>query len=107
MNQTGLRDWVLQRLSAVIIGCYTLSLIVFFLLHPALDYQTWYGLFSHLWMRLITFFVLFNITIHAWIGSWTIATDYLKPIFIRWTFLSLLSLVLFFSLVWGIEILWS
>ncbi|MGD9592998.1 MAG: succinate dehydrogenase, hydrophobic membrane anchor protein [Candidatus Berkiella sp.] len=44
---------------------------------------------------------------HAWIGLWTVLTDYVKPLLIRYVFQAIILLALFVYVVWGIFILWG
>jgi len=41
LTGNGLRDWLIQRGTAVVLGIYFAFLIVFFACHPKIDYQTW------------------------------------------------------------------
>lgn len=106
LTRDGLRDWLLQRISAIIIGAYVIFIIGFILLHRHLDFNTWQHLFGHILMRVITLMVLLAITIHAYVGMWTISTDYLKNTGVRLLCQVVLYLLLVTFLVWGILILW-
>jgi succinate dehydrogenase / fumarate reductase membrane anchor subunit len=44
---------------------------------------------------------------HAWIGLWTISTDYIKAMVFRFIFQALSGLVMFVYVVWGVQILWG
>ena len=46
LGRSGLYDWVIQRLTAVILAVYTLFLLGFVIAHPDLQYSDWQGLFS-------------------------------------------------------------
>ncbi len=107
LTRNGLRDWFVQRITAVIIGLYVIFLAAYILLHLPLDYATWQGLFAHPFMRFFTFLTLLSIVAHAWIGIWTILTDYVKVIWLRIVLEILMILALIFYLVWGIRILWG
>lgn len=106
-SRHGLRDFILQRVSAVIIAIYTIMLVVYCLLHTQVQYDDWQALFACNWMRIFSVLTLLSIVIHAWIGMWTISTDYLKCTVLRGGLQAVVALVLFVCLVWGIMILWS
>ncbi len=106
LTRDGLRDWLLQRISAIIVGVYVIFVIGFVFLHPQLDYKTWQQLFNHILMRISTLMVLLAITIHAYIGMWTISTDYIKNTAVRLLFQVFLYLSLVAFLLWGVVILW-
>ncbi len=103
----GLRDFILQRISAVIIAAYVIVLVAYCMLHSSVRYDDWQALYACSWVRIFTVLTLFSVVIHAWIGMWTIATDYLKCTVLRGGFLILIALTLFVCLVWGIMILWG
>jgi succinate dehydrogenase / fumarate reductase membrane anchor subunit len=108
LTRSGLRDWLFQRVSAIIIGIYVIFLATFILCHPHMEYATWQSLFAHTLMRIATVIVLIAILIHAYIGMWTISTDYLtKSTPIRLLFQVVVWVALIAFLIWGIMILWG
>jgi succinate dehydrogenase / fumarate reductase, membrane anchor subunit len=106
-SSNGVRDWLVQRVSAVLLGLYTLLLFVLFLTHPSIDYATWQGLFTQSWMKVATLLALLSLFAHAWIGIWTVLTDYIKPTGLRLPLEILVIIALLIYLLWGIDILWS
>lgn len=103
----GLRDWLVQRVSAVVLGIYFLFLFFMFLTNPGLDYATWQGLYSQIWMKVFTILALLSLFAHSWIGIWTVLTDYIKPASLRVSLEVLVILALLGYLIWGIAIVWS
>jgi succinate dehydrogenase / fumarate reductase membrane anchor subunit len=113
-GRSGLYDWVVQRLSAVVLAVYFVGLLGYLLLNPDLDYVQWKELFSSTWMRIASLLVLLSLCAHAWVGLWTIGTDYLtadmigsNATVIRFLFQTACVVTMFIYLVWGIQILWS
>ncbi|WP_458526494.1 succinate dehydrogenase, hydrophobic membrane anchor protein [Onishia taeanensis] len=106
-GRSGLSDWLIQRVSAVILALYTLFMVGYLLLHPNLDYATWSGLFGATWMRIFSLLAFVSMAAHAWIGLWTVTTDYLKPTGIRLTAQTVIILAIFVFLVWGVQVLWG
>ncbi len=47
LTRSGLRDWIFQRISAVILGLYVLVLLGFFITHSPLTYDQWKAFFSY------------------------------------------------------------
>src|SRR3990167_9415154 len=74
----GLFDWIVQRCTAVVVGGYAIFIMIYLLAHPALNYASWHGLYANMEMRVATILVLLSILWHAWIGLWTVFTDYVK-----------------------------
>lgn len=106
-SKNGLRDWIIQRVTAVAMASYIFFLLGYLFTHAQLDFMSWHSLFSNLWMRLFTLLFLVCVMSHAWIGIWIISTDYLKQTAIRLIFQSVVFLSLIGFLAWGIQILWG
>lgn len=105
LTRSGLTDWLVQRFSAVILLFYVATLLGFFLVHPTISYEVWRGFFSHLGMQVFSFIAVVALLAHAWIGLWTVFTDYIKPVLLRLILQALLILVLLSLLIWvGITI---
>ncbi len=107
VTRNGLRDWLIQRISAVILGLYTLFLVGFLMLHSPLQYLDWHNLFANGFMRVFTFLAMLSLLYHTWIGMWTIFTDYIKPPVLRFGIQILVIIALIGYLVWGISIVWG
>lgn len=107
LTRNGLRDWLIQRVSSVVLGAYFIFLSAYIFTHPQLDFIDWSGLFSHPWMRYFSMLALISLVFHAWIGVWTIATDYLKDVRVRLVFLALVVFALLVDLFWGLDIIFK
>ena len=107
LTGNGLRDWLVQRFSSLIIAVYFLVLLGFFVLHPQLDHITLQHFFGTVWMQIFTLIALLSIFLHAWVGIWTVITDYINPVAIRLTIQALVILTLLIYFFWGVEILWK
>ncbi len=103
----GLQDWILQRISAVVLAVYLFFLLGYLLKHHPLQYQAWHDLYTQEWVRILSLGALLSLMLHAWIGLWTISTDYIKARWLRCFFQMSVFIVLLNNLVWGIEILWG
>jgi succinate dehydrogenase / fumarate reductase membrane anchor subunit len=82
LGTSGLRDWKIQRLSAVILALYGAYLFLMAWGHTT-DFESWVLVFEHPSVRASTIVALFALLFHAWIGVWTITTDYLKATAVR------------------------
>lgn len=107
LTNNGLRDWLIQRVSAVVMVIYIIVLIALFVCHPQMNYVTWHGLWAMTSMRLLTAVTLLSLILHAWVGIWRVSVDYLKSIVVRLTFQMIVILTLIICLIWGIAILWG
>ncbi|MEW5770823.1 MAG: succinate dehydrogenase, hydrophobic membrane anchor protein [Pseudomonadota bacterium] len=103
----GLKDWLVQRVTAVVMALYSLVLAVFLLVNPAADFAAWQGLFHGQAMRLATLLFLFSLFLHAWVGMRDIFMDYVHPTLVRLTLHVLVILALVAYAAWAAQILWS
>lgn len=107
VNHQGLRDWIIQRVSAILMAVYFIGLSAYVVCHPALSFAEWHSLFATQWMKVATILVLLALMWHAWIGVWTILTDYVKPFVLRSILNFFVLLMLTACFVWGVLVLWS
>ncbi|MCE9663573.1 succinate dehydrogenase, hydrophobic membrane anchor protein [Halomonas sp. M5N1S17] len=107
LGRSGLSDWLIQRVSAVILALYTLFIVAYLLFNPGLDYYTWSGLFAQTWMRIFSLLAFISLAAHAWVGLWTVTTDYMKSTGVRLGTQLVIILAIFVFLVWGIQVLWG
>lgn len=103
----GLRDWVLQRVSAIIVAVYSITLISYIVMNPELTYSEWRILFAETWVKVGTLMFVLALSFHAWIGMWTIYTDYIKCAAIRCVMHVGTILLLLACFLWAVIILWS
>jgi succinate dehydrogenase / fumarate reductase membrane anchor subunit len=114
MSRNGVSDWFIQRISAVVLAAYTLFLFGYVLLNPDLGYAGWRALFTNTGMQIFTLLALLSTCVHAWIGMWTIGSDYLQEhtlgpgaTFLRFVYQVGCILLIIAYLLWGIKILWG
>ena len=102
----GLRDWLAQRITAVIMAVYTLIVAVIFMKSSPFTYSVWQELFAQGWMRVATLLFAASLAWHAWVGVRDILMDYVRPDGLRLTLQILVLLVLASYLGWTVQILW-
>ena len=103
----GLRDWLAQRITAVLMALFTVLLLARVLFsHGPIGYDQWAGLFSSQWMKALTFTVIIALLYHAWVGVRNVLMDYVKPASLRLS-LQVFALVWLVACAgWGIQVLW-
>jgi succinate dehydrogenase / fumarate reductase, membrane anchor subunit len=79
----GLRDWLAQRITAVLMALFTLAIVVQVLLPGEMGYDKWASIFAPQWMKALSFATIVALAVHAWVGMRDILMDYVKPIFVR------------------------
>ena len=106
----GLRDWIAQRLTAVILAAYALFFTVYLSVVRAggpVGYDEWAGLFAPVWMKVLTFIAILALLYHAWIGMRDVWMDYVRPTGIRLGLLLLTVLWLVYCAIYAAQTLWS
>lgn len=107
LSRNGLRDWLVQRFTAVMLCLYVVALAGFFLTHSHLSYDTWRNFWACSSIRFASILVLFSLVGHIWVGMWTVFTDYIKCPRLRLFLYVLLAIYLLGIVVWGFKIFWS
>ncbi len=103
----GLRDWVAQRLTALVMILYTALWLVILLWHGGLDYPQWKALWSGNAFRVASFVFMAALLWHAWVGVRNILMDYVKPFGIRIAAQGAVIALLVGYLGWTISLLWG
>ena len=102
----GTRDWLAQRITAVIMVVYTAILLFVFLFGLPINYGVWRDLFAAGWMRVAPLLFATSLVWHAWVGVRDILMDYIKHDGLRLTLQVLTLLLLASYLGWTIQVLW-
>jgi succinate dehydrogenase / fumarate reductase membrane anchor subunit len=103
----GLRDWLVQRLSALVMLAYGVFLAGYVVTQGSVQYADWKALFGNQWMRFGSLLFLLSLFFHAWVGVRDILMDYVHPTAIRLFLHTLLILLLGLYAMWAVQILWS
>ncbi len=102
----GLRDWLAQRITAVLMALFTLVVLAQLLMPGKLDYYRWSAIFSAQWMKVLTFVVVVSLAWHVWVGMRDIWMDYIKPVGVRLA-LQVFTLVWLVGCAgWAVQVLW-
>jgi succinate dehydrogenase / fumarate reductase membrane anchor subunit len=121
----GLRDWLSQRITGVLMALFTIALLLQYL-WPShaknidgeritdaagkfvllTGYDKWAGIFSTQWMKVLTFVVIVSLAYHAWVGMRDVWMDYVQPVGAR-LLLEVFTIVwLVGCMGWAIQVLW-
>lgn len=114
LGRSGLFDWLIQRVSALVLLAYAVCILGSLLLAPELDHASWRALFDAPAMQIFSLIALLSLCAHAWVGVWTVTTDYLNEAHLgrAGTLIRLLTqaacaLLTLVYLLWGIRIIWG
>ena len=103
----GWKDWLVQRVTAVVMASYTIYLLGIALWNGGFDYTLWRALFADGLFKLVTFVFMLSVCWHAWIGARDIWMDYIKPVGMRLLLEVFTLLVLVAYVGWTIQLLWG
>ena len=102
----GLRDWLAQRVTSVMMAIFSVAVIAQVLMPGALDYYKWSAMFSRQWMKVLTFVTIVSLLYHVWVGMRDIWMDYVKPVSVRLTLQVATIAWLVGCAAWAIQVLW-
>ena len=102
----GLKDWLAQRITAVVLAVYTLVLGLAVLAGPPLAQASWKALFSGPFIRVLTVLAFVALAWHAWIGVRDIFMDYVKATGLRLLLQVCTIVALIAYACWAVIILW-
>jgi succinate dehydrogenase / fumarate reductase membrane anchor subunit len=103
----GLRDWLAQRITAVIMLAYTAVILSALAGLPQLDYPHWKMLWQSPMVKYATVLFLVSLLIHAWVGMRNIFMDYIKHPGLRLALYVLTIGALLVYAFWSLQILWG
>ena len=102
----GFRDWLAQRITAIVMALYTVILLVSFLTTNDFSYNGWASLFARQWFKIATFVTLLTMFYHVWVGMRDIWMDYVKSVIVRLLLQSATILWLIGCAGYAAQILW-
>lgn len=103
---SGLRAWLVQRVSAVYMLGFLVIVLLHFLFDPPRSYGAWQGWVARPEVGVAIFVFFAALIVHAWVGLRDVILDYVRPVGLRAAVLSLLGFALVALGVWVAGILW-
>lgn len=107
LTGNGLKDWLIQRATAVIFAIYSLFLLGYLFYHSRLTFNQWHALFHQPLFQVASLIALFSLLLHTWIGLWTVLTDYIKSTRLRLFLQFLIISWLLGQFLWCLLIVWG
>jgi succinate dehydrogenase / fumarate reductase membrane anchor subunit len=103
----GLRDWLVQRMTGLVMAIFTIVLLVQVILAPGhFGHDAWMAIFSAQWMKFLTYAAILALAWHAWVGMRDIWMDYVQPARLRLLLEALTIVWLVGCAGWGLQVLW-
>ena len=113
LGRSGVADFVLQRVSAVVLIGFGLCVGGWFVVNPQPTHAAFTAWFTSPAMSLFATLAVAALGVHAWIGMWTVGTDYFRPHYFgrfatlaRSVWLGGSALLTFLYVAWGLAIVW-
>ena len=104
-QMAGIQAWILQRISAVYLALFCPLALVYLLLTPPADYQSWLITVSTPWVYAGILLCVLALLLHAWVGVRNVVIDYVKPFSVRLIVLLLVGGALILTGIWVVAIL--
>jgi succinate dehydrogenase / fumarate reductase membrane anchor subunit len=102
---SGLKAWVVQRISAVYLAIFPVYLLVHFVVAPPGDYAAWRDWVAQPLNSLGLLVLIPVLLAHAWVGLRDILIDYARPLALRIGLLSVAAFVFLASGLWALRAL--
>ncbi len=112
-GRRGLVDFIVQRVSAVILGLFALCVGGWFAVNPGAGHAELVGYLGTPVMLAFASLAVAALVLHTWIGMWTVGTDYLRPHYfgriatgVRLAYQAGVGIVLLVYAAWAISVIW-
>jgi len=102
----GLKDWLAQRITGVVMAVFTLIVAVALTQDVAASYESWRAFMASGLMRFASFLFVVSLCWHAWVGVRDIWMDYVQPAGIKLALHVLTLLALIGYAGWAVQIIW-
>lgn len=102
---SGLRAWLIQRVSAVYMLAFIVWALVRWRLDPPRSYEAWHAWMSGAGTAIATAVFSVALLMHAWVGLRDVMIDYVAPLALRVAALALLAAALLAIGAWALAIL--
>ena len=114
LGRNGLYDWLIQRVSAVIIGVYLIGMLGYLMVAGDLDYGSWKALMGSVCMQIANTLLVVSVAAHTWVGLGGVTTDSLTSLTfgkaatgVRLIAQLAIALALVVYLLWGLVLIWG
>ncbi|MGB0720898.1 MAG: succinate dehydrogenase, hydrophobic membrane anchor protein [Gammaproteobacteria bacterium] len=105
---SGLNAWILQRLTAIYMAVYIFISLISLAVNGLPDGAAqWQGLVAKGWFNLALLVFVLALIYHAWIGIRDVIVDYIHPVWVRFTVLTVFASGLLVCAVWSARILFN
>ena len=104
-DASGLRAWMLQRVSAIYLALCFISVLTLLLAQRPVTYDAWRAWIAHPAVNIACLLFFIALVIHAWVGMRDVVIDYVRSTGARFVLLVGVAASLLAMLVWAFRIL--
>lgn len=79
-KRNGVKEWIFQRISNVLIFVFTAFYIFTLLTMPEVNYESWVDLHSGTWFKVYASITLVVVMLNSILAGWQIGTDYTQKV---------------------------
>ncbi len=97
----GMRAWLMQRLTALIMALYSVMLFVRICVLQPDTYAVFLEFFQPIWFRIASWLFWISLSIHAWLGIRDVFKDYVPNMQVRSGLLKILVVLLWVYIAWA------
>ena len=102
---SGLRAWVLQRITAGYLALFSILVAWRWLPDPPSSYEEWRVWLSGPWISIAFLLFFASLLLHAWIGIRDVLIDYVHNFAVRLVFLTVTGVGLVSCGLWALQVL--
>lgn len=102
---SGLKAWVIQRVTAVYLALFVLYALFHFIGTPPADFDAWRQWLAEPLVSIAVLMFFLALLLHAWVGMRDVMIDYLPWLPLRVTLLSVLAIGLIGGGLWVAQVL--
>ena len=103
----GMRQWLTQRLTAVVMAIYIVGFIVYMIALQPNNHAAWRAVLNPFWFRFATFLFFICLCMHAWLGVRDVFKDYVFNQTLRGYMQAVVDVLLIIDAIWMTVILWQ
>jgi len=100
---SGLKTWLIQRITAIYLALFTIYLLAYFIVTPPADFAAWRAWVAQPLVSLGLLVLIPVVLGHAWVGLRDILMDYVRPFSLRIALLAMVTLVYLASGLWALR----
>ena len=102
----GLKDWLAQRVTGVIMAVFTLVMFAAALGGAMASHEAWQAFMANGLIRFLSFLFIVSLCYHAWVGVRDIWMDYVKPAGVRLALQVFTIVWLVGCAGWAVQVIW-